>query len=443
MNRSKRRRIGVANAVAVATTSHDAEEMPPPAPYTKLIAVCWEHIFDYLSFRDVIAMGHTCKQLSQLAGCYIREYHSELKVDVYKNEFSYEDILIEPGFYQYISKLSIRFQDTIELPSNIETCDSLKTIIFDHHSINRSEIKNMQNLLINIESIHLIQCKITRNIFTRLTDHCPKLKHLNIMQYNQLRTIPRARNLWMQLVGNQICTNTIQIASLNEKLESFLETHPRLEHLEVDYHFLWTNRDALMESNIQIDLLHLYFDEYFAAIREFVDYLQTLHRRGFYKTLKLSFCHGFKFDKVQNLGKTISALPGFEKLMTVDNSIIDPSCLTNLKELQCDSSEKNDTFAKSLPKLERIILQIADYSEILAFVRHSKTLKSIQIGQLLETNDFDLFELNEEREKLERASKVWIYVSDDDYLTLKWKLKDLNLSIVKITRLKQNTIPYL
>lgn len=70
--RSKRRRISVKND-AIATTSNDAQEIPPPPPYMKLIADCWEHIFDNLSLANVLALGQTCKHMCQTVGNYVHE----------------------------------------------------------------------------------------------------------------------------------------------------------------------------------------------------------------------------------------------------------------------------------------------------------------------------------------------------------------------------------
>lgn len=60
---------GAVGGVAVrssAAASIDDQEHPPH--YLKLIADCWEHIFDNLALSDILAMGQTCKRMLQMAG---------------------------------------------------------------------------------------------------------------------------------------------------------------------------------------------------------------------------------------------------------------------------------------------------------------------------------------------------------------------------------------
>lgn len=434
MNRSKRRRINLANS-AVATTSNDAEEIPPSAPYMKLIANCWDHIFDYLSSRDILVMGQTCKQLCQIAGNYIPEYFPKFELSVADGEVYYYDdnkIVIQPDFYQYIGTLSIDSEDEFDLSSNVEKFDSLKTIIFYYHTLNRAEIKNMQIVLKNIESIHLIKCEIARNMFALLTNRCPKLKHLNLIQYNAVNVaMSKPWNYPSKHMNKLTNEHADQTSALNEGLKIFWEKHTKLECLEIDFHFIWSNWHTLMESNIQVDLLHLYFDGTFEEISKLVDCLETLHERGFYKILKLSL------DDNNYFCDEIFAFPRLEKLRITIDSSIDINCLANLTDLHCDAIniENTEILAKGLTKLERLFLMKSDYDEILTFVRHSKRLKTMIISEnLYYRKDFDLFALNEERKKLESATKVLISVPDYDYLILKWKLQFLSLNLVKIVR---------
>lgn len=37
-------------------------------PYLKLLVDCWEHVIDFLSFEDLLAMGQTCKAMNHLTG---------------------------------------------------------------------------------------------------------------------------------------------------------------------------------------------------------------------------------------------------------------------------------------------------------------------------------------------------------------------------------------
>lgn len=47
-------------------SNNDQRGNSPSPPYLKLISDCWEQIFDYLSLRDIHAMGETNCNLNSL-----------------------------------------------------------------------------------------------------------------------------------------------------------------------------------------------------------------------------------------------------------------------------------------------------------------------------------------------------------------------------------------
>lgn len=449
MTLPKRRRIDQSrNAVtAIATTSTDSLTIPsqsplPSPPCLTLTVECWKCIFDNLPLKDILVMGQTCKRMCEFSGGYISKsrFHPELDFSLIENLMTCENICIQPDFYRYIGKISIKPNDDFNFFSNVITFESLKTLDFDRHTFNPIKIRNMQNVLKNVETIQLTDCDFGRNIFPQLISTCPKLKYLKIFQYTKAEnvslfqhfcpTLERFDYLFGRYTGPQ---------KRSDDLKAFLEKHTKLKHFEIDFGFFWLNRDMLSQANIKLDLLHLHVNKSFTIteFNEFMQFLKELYGRNFYKTLKLSLDYGFDFDDVEYLSKTIGTLPGLEKLMTVVNSFIDFTYLANLKELQCDSFDDMEVLAKSLPKLEQLTLKFVYNNEILPFVWHSKNLKIIEIHNMSSSNEdqaFDLFKLNEERKKLANASEVVICVQEKDYLAIKCKSQTLGLNLVKIAR---------
>lgn len=448
MTRPKRRRIDQSRSAdtAVATTSTDSQiipsqsPQPTPPPCLTLSVECWNCIFDNLSLKDVLVMGQTCKQMSKFAGGYIHEYHSQLDFSLIENLITFESICIQPDFYRYIGKISIEPNDDFNFFSTVSTFESLKALNFDRHTFNPIKIRNMKNVLKNVEMIQLTDCDFGRNIFPQLMASCPKLEYLKVFQYSKAEnaslfkhycpSLERLDYLFSRYVGPQ---------KRSDDLKAFLEKHTKLKRFECEYSFFWLNRDLLSQTNIQLDFLHLYVSKSFTTteFNEFIQFLKVLYDRNFYKTLMLSLSYGFDFDDVEHLSKTIGTLPGLEKLITVVNSFIDFTYLANLKELQCDSFENMEMLAKSLPQLQRLTLKSVYNNEILSFVRHSKHLKMIEIYNMSWSNDghsFDLFKLNEERKKLENATGMVIYVQEKEYLAIKCKTQTLDLNLVKIAR---------
>lgn len=426
-------------------TSCDLSVMAKP-PYLKLIIDCWEHIFDYLPFKDIYVMGETCKQMHQFAGYYIREFHPELEFNLIKGEIRFAhpaDFVVRPDFYQFITKLHVKHDTDLNFFANINTFDSLKMLIIGQQKISETEVGHMRNVLKNIETFQLVHCRLPGNVFEHLAKCCGNLQFLHIHNCS----IFEVNNLFAQHYPmlKQLQYRPLVVHTRIEQLQPFLEKHSKLVHFAACYHFLWENRDLLMQTNMQLDVLNVQFDSKDPMpFREFVTLLQSLHGRGFYKTLKLTF----RFCKPSNiendaLSNAIATLPSLRKLVIPDDSFIDLNRLGNLKEVYIEflRSDVIDTenLARTLPKLERLGLgwgfMVVD--AVLPFVRYSKQLQSI-VCPYFADKTLDLFALNQERMTLTDACEIEIRVPEDVYINQKWKSRNIKSNLVKIARFELN-----
>lgn len=442
MNQLEKDQIGVATASADA--KNDSQENRPSPPYLKLIADCWEDIFDYLSFNDILLMGQTCKRMNQMAGYYVREYYPELKFQIDQGDIRYKHfscLCITTDFYRFISVLNIAHISDFGFFLGVNRFDTLKTLIFStgtYDVIRKLGFWYMRTVLKNVENIKLNFCKIDDNIFEQIAIHCPKLKRLEItrcvvencdealfsQRYPALEQLKYQRNL--EHLDRPI-----------HKLKMFLENHLNLKQFQVDFGILWTNRDMLQQTHVQLDLLNICFGTSGVDIPfdQFVDFLKTLHDRTFYKTLQFAMVWDINVN-IEHFNDTISELPALEKIYTLDDSHIDLTRLPNLKSLQIlsfTSVARAEIVAKSLLKLE--LLATDDTDAILRFIRYSKRLKSIKMVYLRNDNVLDLLAWNAERKQLENACQVTLWVPEKIYLAEKWKSQNLKLDLVKVERL--------
>lgn len=450
MNESDRNQLVAISAAAVATTSTAATNDPQgkPPPYLKLIADCWEHIFDYLSLADILLMGETCRRMNQMAGYYVREYYPEYSFEfnddkirfLKQTEFSSHSFYLRTEFYQYIRTLDIRGHLNYFLDAN--AFDALKTLFFKSVSLlTANQIQFTRNVLKNIEDLHLQQCRITDEDVTieQIIAYCPKLKYLNIFKCEM--TNAAIQSIFLQYCPSlehfqyeeSPCNEFLRI----DELKTFLEKHLKLKHFECTYRFLWANRDLLIETKIQLDLLTIYFDTRVSLtvpFDQFKEFLMRLYEQGIYKTLHLSLDLYVIGISTEDLTNALSTLPALQIMHVSTSSMIDLSRLINLKELgieYCDTDM--EIIAKSLTKLERLIIRQCSVDHILPFIRHTKRLKSIKVNYL-GNNVLDLFAMNEERKMLENAEKITISVEERVYLPAQWKSRNLNLSLVKMVR---------
>lgn len=414
-------------------------------PYLKLIADCWENIFDYLPLKDIIAIGQTCIRMQKMTGYYLREYFPEIlcTLDGKSARITYSDRFhLHSELWQYISKLCI--DGNLDYYLNDKAFSSLNTLILSSVELSKTQIQYTEHLFLMVENVQLKYCAVESKFFVQLIALCPKLKNLHIqccrmaddalhllflqnyasLEYFQFQPLPRRANV-----------------QINE-LQKFLENHSNLKHFETDYRFLWANRLILNETSVQLNLLTVRFpptnDD--TLYYYFVDFLKTMHQRGFYKTLNLSFDYRETENNFENLTKFTSTLPALEMLSTPTDSIVDLSHLTNLKHLEIrayDSGVLIENVAKNLNKLKKLTFYVASIGDILPFVCHSKRLKTINIYHLRD-KILDLYALNEERKKLEDACPISICVLENVYLPTKWKIGNLHLNLVRIIRLNEH-----
>lgn len=410
-----------------------------PAPYLKLIGDCWMYIFDNLSFKDIISMGKTCKRMAQMAGYYIREFYPELEFKLNEKHILYQDIVIEPEFYQYIGRLVIRYGvSAVEFFSNYSSFDALKTISLSSITLSTTQIEHMQNVLQNVECILVNGSHLMSNIFERFALNYPKLRQIKVSSDLFSYHFPMLEHLQLDYLPEN-CTRI-------DDLKVFIQTHDTLKQFDVYDSFLWINRDVFTNSNFQLGVLCVQFMNLGITIPfdEFMQLLRALHSRGFYKTLQLSISSWIFLNYEQQKINTILSLPELEKLTTA-RLYCNSTCLSKLQELNIEAFDyfiDVKTWAINLQYIQRLTLCQVDVYTILLFVRHSRWLQTVTIGKLCK-GVLDINVLHQARKRLMvdrwtlgMPSTVTIHMADDDYLSSKWKSNslDLELGLIKIKR---------
>lgn len=180
---------------------------------------------------------------------------------------------------------------------------------------------------------------------------------------------------------------------------------------------------------------------------QLVDFLKTLHARGFYKSLHLKIDDNPEDIDIEHVTNIISTLPGLDSWSSFEHSmLIDLSRFANLKELhiathvlyKTDTDFDLDIVAKSLTQLERLSIYGAwDPAFIAPFIRYSNKLKSIKLSS---HGEIYLFALDEERKKLDGACRIVIYLREEVYLRTKWASRNVHLSHIELRRIEGLTV---
>lgn len=449
------RTLGYQKVVAALVATKEDQEVSTPPPYLKLIADCWEHIFDHLPLRSIYAMGKTCKRMHQMAGYYFREYCSDLVYNLRGNNLiearPFCKIRLQRDFYQFVRMIKIDEFSGLDYYLDPKLFPSLKSIIIRHNPLSgyrlcELDIECLRYLLMNIESVKLIACKFENTeTFEKLVSYCPNLKYLTIRldvaalplrEFIFQQHFPNLEKLHIQLNYWENYTPTVE-------LKAFFEKNSTIKDFATDYHFLWANQDFFLHSKIRFNRLIIRVNsvDFDTAILS-VDFLKALHGRGFYKSIHISFGDGELHEILQN---SLPTLPALQTLRTHDASFVDLSRFCNLKELTMHDLmslkvTELEALAKNLVNLQRLVLNIASYDTVLPFIRYSKKLKMLKIVRLrhrrvpMETIVLNATALNDERKRLQHACEVSVYVSERVYLYEKNNMKNISLSHINLKR---------
>lgn len=399
----------------------------------KLIDDCWDYIFDHLSTDEIVKIGETCKHLLSISGDYLVKYCPELKFYMSEKEIyliGNDKTVIIPAFYKYVTRLIIREQDLQKdalFFANKSAIDfeSLKKLEFKFMSLYQPHFDCFQNVLENVETVNIYCTKIfSPKIFETLATYAPNLKSLTVKYstWGGLLFWQNYKNL-EELSYDAYSYDELEI----ENLKDFLENHKKLKRFNCDYHSLMENGDVLKNTAINLDAFDVSFDSFTIAVHSHVEWdnftskLIELYERGIFKYINIS----------------LETVLYMRELRLVSQPILNLARAIPIKELYLDkvqSGKYPDFLTSELHQLERLhIGYVSNNNEILKFVRNSKNLKSIEIGDMI-NDDLRLSTINNERKKNENARKLLLYINKNNYLFCKWHLKNSDLSHVQVKR---------
>lgn len=438
------------------STEIDSPNPSPPAIF-KLNPDCLEEIFDYLTLQDLYVMCRTCKRFNLIAGNYFRQTYAALefrsKRDGIYTTYRHTSVKFS-GFDRFIESLVIRgflyssFESGLKRFQYISAnCNKfLQQIRFENVQLTGREIECIREIMANVVCVAIENCRLKRKFYERFPEMCANLRKLSVnrFQCNQ-NVLKRTGNEWLLRNWPKLehlrWTQVTNGCRINE-LKMFFELNPTIRRFSTNYSCLWMSRCLIFDSSVKLNDLIVEFDRTALPNINFIyNLLNELHQNGVYKRLHLEITY---FN--QRFIDEMIDLRGLEGL-TLGNleETVDLSPLVNLKILKIanESSINARNFkvmAEKLKNLEEIYLKQADFREFLPFIQQSVKLKRMKID-LVRSKDFngilDLNNLNKQREQLEKARKIMIYIDEKVYLATKWTEKKTEFNLIEIRRTDQ------
>lgn len=417
----------------------------PNLKFIKVNVDCWEHIFDLLSLRDILAMSETCQRMRQICGNYYREnfYGTRCIMDdsdrlrLSNTSGFLCDKCIHGDFSRFIDTFSLESMKDFQIFLNQNLWRSLTTIDFCGYTLIGNQLWSFTNILNNLENVQMMDLTVEDHSLGKFLALSPKLKCL---RFDRVRFKPEALNSVFQNIYPML--TDFQSVSTKEPfppLTRFLQRNSSIKHLRIGYRELWKIPFSALA--IQLDCLSIYLYENEIDVIKLANELKSLHANGFYKSLHLFYSDSIfsNNELFMNEMATCSAL----KLLYINIYDEFPKAmvnLTNIKELHLrnlshdiDLSEMTAA-ARSLINLELLWIE-GTVDQFLPFVQYSRKLKFAILGDYQPA--LDVSHINEVREKSGIRCKLLIGVPEWQYLAAKWNTKRPVYDLIEITRMEK------
>lgn len=418
----------------------------PSASIFTLGADCFNEVFDWLALKDLIAVGKTCKRLQRIAGDYFKLNYAA-KSGRGENDGIYLSSLQANIFSEYIQKLSISGDRLGAYKFIGVNCVNTIKHFRVYGFLPEHAFEFVQGILRGVEMLEMNECYFTGEFYENHLKYCPNVKSLSVSRSGYIEDksiLIGCNNQWMfrrypHLVHLEL-TDSFEL-QMNE-LKIFFEINPQIRTFSMDARSLWMNRHSMLETNAKLDIFAINIcqskiidsNNRPISIKDSVyNILFELYEHDFYKKLHLYvyFVDQMNLDKMLSLS-AIELLNG--DIVQFNGSVDD---VKSIAICYGDEILNMRSIPSKLLNLQRVYFSEITSDRIWPFVCYSPKLRQIKIRHLKDPNSFgmiDFLALNKQRQKLNGATKVTIYVKEDVYLATKWSNEIIAFSLVDLKR---------
>lgn len=377
---------------------------------------CCLEMFDWLSIEDLHKFGQTCKRFNKLVNKYF-EWKYQCIDTRSKMTTTYYVSRALPGFNEYVTRIFFAENESEKVMLNTwKVCKAVKEMKIDYAFSNQHDISVYEPILCKLEILKIHNAtQFTDDYFAQFLKCCLCLKRLKML------TSPGTG--WMNNTYSHLTNLEIRNCDESQDIQliKFLQQHPNIRRFSTSYTILMRNREALINSNIELDDLNIFkLDNVDMSDNVYAE----LHQRRVYKRLHLS----------PGSSQRLFVIPGLATLFIESFRDIQMFTLPTVTELVYYGSDSRSTMnavSMYLKNLQSVHILESDPKYMLPFIRNSRKLKTIKTEWL---EGVDLLDLNNQRKQLLGASKVVMYLPERDYLKIKWKYNTSDFGLIEIKR---------
>lgn len=412
---------------------------------------CFEAIFRWLSAEELSRLSATCARIWNLVKYYFRRRYPNKRCEIVeingipavRKYAAICDVLQVVSFHG-IPKFYVNrpfYANLLIFDNNLlsyylhSPCNKLpKCIRFEQITLSHKEGEILSDVLECVESIELINCRL-QSTYGSLLAHCKRLKNLTVRSCNTIDEQNYATDTedWLSKSYPVLESIDIQLRASSDysELANFLLLNPKIKRFSCRSR-LTTNQCSLnnvLTSNIenakQLENLFLTIGE--CNFTDMFVRLTKMCERPNFKTLSLEFNGTDVKDILIDNFSTLAELKQLQTLHITNVNFVrdlpdNVNPLVHLAELHlnqlanCNFSAKN--ISMLVPNLERLIVRDSCYFTpsvvdfIQPFVADLPKLNKIVVAHGAWANvNYRLADLNEQRQKLEDACMVFIWLN--------------------------------
>lgn len=415
---------------------------------TSLNDDCIRHLLDWLSVKELCKLRVTCKRLYLLTNEHFQRTHGKL-FEFYRNSLGFESLTesYELREYRSYAKSFGCLQQELTIPDQVKLQKvGFELMKYSQYCASSDWPNDLEPDLNDVHLKNQLQ-SVQRIKVHRLSDNLlqlfPNLEYIFYEPWNKVGKLP----------GKYPALKHFEMRgkiTYKPQMKSFFKRNPNIKALTSNKPMDTTN--WLLKSGIKFDDLVLDFKNYDKLVindktLQIIENVTALHRKQQIKRLHL------KID-----ADTLLRYPEFVTLEFVEGIEIDGvyptygekilNAVTSMQSLKCLklnfigermlNKHHFELLSQKVDKLEDLdTCGFKTLDDIIPFVRHSANLRSITLSRHLNLQNVEttIQQLDKERRQLGNACKLTIYVTDENYWSLKsiWSTNSCGLVEIKRT----------
>lgn len=383
---------------------------------------CIDEICKWLPLKSLASFGSTCTRLNSIASGYFRRQHSANYIVISSSQGK---IYLSPD-QPYVHCFSNAFKiimihgNDLNLFHFIANKFKDKTLtkvsLFGGNDLTENHAQIISEILSRAKTIELIRCSTVGSLYDILK-YCSNMKTLVLKCITECKQHGQINQWLLQKYASLKHLHCERMAPI--QLNHFIQQNSTVDSVYGNEFLI----EQILKDNIKLNsmVLKLELNRFHGMIFQNLQRIDEQTCRTLYLIGNFVNLHP-TFSILRNVGGVSS-----DRINVNTLSILFP----NLKLLKTgiNSMVQAKNIAIQLNNLEEVYIDVKHIDYILPFVRYATKLKKIYINNTtLIKNKIKLCQINlhKERNKLEHAEKLVVYLMEEAYLKIEYTSKYSN-----------------